>query len=923
MTPLVVPGYDRSVLVGRESERQTIATLLASARVGESRVLVLLGEPGIGKSTLLAEAESMVGDMHVLRAGGLESEQVVPFAGLLQVLRPILDRMPQIPAPQARALSSALLLGGPGAGPGPTEPSRFAVGAATLSLLARAAEDHPVAVLIDDAHWLDQPSAEALVFAARRLASDSIAMVAAVRAHDAGAQLWTALPVLELQGLALGAAGQLVGAVGEQELARLHHLTAGNPLALLELKDQVDELAALPAESAVPVSEQVSRAFLGQVERLGADTRTVLLVAAADSANVASVLAAAQQLGVPTPHLTEAEDAGLIEVRDDRVDFRHPLVRSAVYGAADAATRRAVHRALAAVVPRDETDRLAWHLARGASPPDEETALVLEGIARDAAARGAHAIAALAHERAAELGGDPNRAPARLAAAGEAAWLAGLTQRAVRLLDRALTAEPEPPLRGHVLEVRGAVQTRCGSLHDALVMYLAAARAEHADPDLAIRLSADAVHAAFYLLEPDAALQASSTIEGLLARCHDSWTRALGTAASGMAMVLFGSGAEGVKRLRSAVPRLVIRDEDLDVHQFRLPLLIQGSLWLRDAGPRRNVLNAAIERLRQRAALGSLPYLLMHVARDGAASDRWQDADAAYVESIRLARETGQTTDLAVSLSGSAILAARRGSADECRAHVREAEALSRRSDIGLALVWLTAAQGDLAAGFGDVAAAAQCYERLGRFLRERRLADPDPSCAPELVEVYVHQSRLDEARDLAQEFSGQAAAKGHSWALARAERALAVAAGSDAEDHFRAALELHERTPDRYERARTELALGAWLRRERRRIEARPVLASAVASFDELGAHPWADRAARELQATGATAHRNPSAAAKLTPQERQIAQLLASGRTTREAAEALFLSSKTVEYHLRHVYQKLGIRSRAELAEALTPRS
>jgi DNA-binding CsgD family transcriptional regulator len=333
----------------------------------------------------------------------------------------------------------------------------------------------------------------------------------------------------------------------------------------------------------------------------------------------------------------------------------------------------------------------------------------------------------------------------------------------------------------------------------------------------------------------------------------------------------------------------------------------------------RDAVNLAIVRMRELAALGSLPYLLMQIARDGATADRWEDAEAAYLEAIRLARETRQSTDYAVCLAGLAILNARRGRTQECLDHVAAAADVARRNNIRLASFWLELAQGDLAAGAGDTAAAARHYEALESALLATGLADPDQSCVPELVEVYVHLGRVDDACGLAGEFAARAEAKGQPWSLARSERALGVCGSGDAAaDHFRLALELHAKTPDLYETARTQLAFGSRLRRERKRVEARPVLRSALETFERLGAAPWADRAAQELGATGETVHRREAdPVEQLTPQERQIAQMLAAGRTTREAAAALFISPKTVEYHLRHVYLKLDIRSRSALAE------
>lgn len=907
------------MLVGRVSERRVISTLLAGARVGDSRVLVLSGEPGIGKTALLAEAETLAGEMRVLRAQGVESEQFVPFAGLLQLLRPVLPLLETIPAPQSAALSSALLLGSSAT----AEPSRFAVGAATLSLLSRAAEDRPLAVLIDDAHLLDNSSAEALVFAARRLLSDAVAILAGVRAGEPGSATWSALPVLPVDGLDLDSARELVrrasGSVRREQLVRLHRATAGNPLALLELGDHLGQIEAVPLDAPLTVSEHLVRSFIGRVADLSEGARAALLVAAADSTSLTTVHRACRVLGTAELSLAEAEDAGLLAVRGDRIEFRHPLVRSAVYGDADPETRRAVHRALAGVIPADQTDRLAWHLSEGAVAPDEVTAVTLDRVAAQATARGAHAIAASAHERAAELTASLEHLAKRLASAGEAAWLSGLSERAVALLDRALASGPDALLRAHIQALRGAVETRCGSLDAALATLVEAADTVQAsDPDTAVTLLADAIHVSFYLAEPAAAMRACVTIDSLLDSCADPYARVLGSMASGMALVLNGSGVRGIARVRGAAYSLVL-PEAAPADGFRLPVRLLGALWLRDSGPLRNEVGDAIDRMREQAALGSLPYLLMHIARDAATSDRWDDAESAYQEAIRLARETGQSTDLAVSLAGLACLDARRGREQECRAYVEAAEDLCRKNHIRLGSFWLELAQGDLASGLGDPGAAVGHYEALESQLVATALADPDQSCAAELVETYVQLGREKEARRVADEFASKAEAKGQPWSLARSGRALGLCtSNSTSEAHFRSALALHAETPDRYETARTELAFGARLRRERRRVESRPFLGSALRTFEDLGAAPWADRAAQELRATGETVRRREADVMdELTPQERQIAQLLAKGRTTREAAAALFISPKTVEYHLRHVYLKLDIRSRAALAE------
>ncbi|HET6625864.1 MAG TPA: LuxR family transcriptional regulator, partial [Nocardioidaceae bacterium] len=883
-------------------------------------------EPGIGKTAMLEEAATLVENMRVLRARGLESEQSVPFGGLLQLLRPVLALLDRIPRPQADALGAALLLE-PRTG---ANPSRFAVGAATLSLLSRAAEDGPIAVLVDDAHVLDQPSAEALVFAARRLLTDAVAIIATVRPSEPGTSPWTALPSFDLRGLTLSAARELLAktATGQstahqltgEQLAGLHQATAGNPLALLELGEQLDRIATLPPGSPFVVSTELTRRFIGQVADLTAGARSTLLVAAADSHSLAVIHQACLRLGLPGARLTEAVDAGLVTVSGDRLEFRHPLVRSAVYGSADAGTRRTVHRALAAVLPEDESDRLAWHISEGAVTPDEPAAATLDSVARRASARGAFAIAARAHERAAELTIPSQLLAQRLASAGRAAWLAGAGEHAVLLLARALDNASTPQLRTTIQELRGAVETRSGRLDEARsTLSQAAAEAEAIDPDMAVRLLSDAIHVSFYLAEPATALNAAETIESLLGVTVDPRSRFHGTMACGMARILGGAGEAGVEQLRRAVA-LTPDADTFEEDQLHLPHQLLGPLWLREAGASRKLLDGAIDRLRDQTALGVLPYLLMHIARDDATTDRWDDAEAGYLEAIRLATETRHSTDQAASMAGLGWLWARRGRVQEFREMVPAALELCRTTQVHIGTAWLMFAQGDLEAGLENPAAAARHYEALEARLRDAGLSDPDLSPAPELTEAYLHLGRTEDAHRVAAGFEAKAVAKGQPWALARAERSLGLCApDASGEAHFRSALELHRQTPDSYETARTELALGARLRRGRRRVDARPHLRSALATFQDLGAAPWAHKAVQELDATGETVHhRAVDALDQLTPQERQISRLLAQGRTTRETAAALFISPKTVEYHLRHVYVKLGVRSREALAEA-----
>lgn len=687
---------------------------------------MLVGEPGIGKTALLTEARALAGPM-VLTARGTESEQMVPFAGLLQLLRPVIGLIDRIPPAQRDALSSALLLDSPVA-----EPNRFAIGAATLSLITLAAEDRPILMIIDDAHLIDSPSAEALIFAARRLGSDAVAMLAAVRPGSPGAA-WTDLATMPITGVDLAAAEQLIGGDGralrQDQISRLHRATAGNPLALLEFRHHVDRLDTVPEQFPLSLSEELGQTFAGQAAGLSEQARIALLIAAADNVTPAVGYAAAVRLGLSGSGLGEAEDAGLITVEGDRIDFRHPLVRSAVYTAADPRLRRAVHRALAQVLPAADVHRIAWHLAASVVDPDETTAGLLEEVAGKATAQGAYAIAANAWERAAALSVEPRLELTRLVRAAESAWAAGQPDRTRQLLDRVLAAGPDRRLRAHVHELSGSVEARCGSLDRALATLLQAAEAiKGDDPAAGVRLLADAVHVCCYLPAPHPARLAAAEIDRLLGLTDDPAAQALGTMAVGMASVIDGDGRRGAELIAESASRLV-QPDDLEAELFRLPLRVESALWLRESSETRAVIGQTIDRLREEGALGSLPYLLMHIGRDAATTDDWDGAESAYQEAIRLAGETGQTTDLAVAAGGLACVLARRAAADRCREVIDLAATIAERNHIGLAATWLDFARGDLDFVQGRIDGAIAHYRRLNERLLEVGFADPDQWC--------------------------------------------------------------------------------------------------------------------------------------------------------------------------------------------------
>ena len=906
------------MLLGRRDERLALDRLLAQARRGESGVLALVGEPGIGKTALLEHAAQQAEGMRVLRARGIESEAEIPFAGLAELLRPALAALDRIPAPQASALAGALALAPAHAG------DRFAVGAATLSLLSATAEERPLVLLVDDAHWLDASSAQALLFAARRLVADPVALVISAREGEPSLLDGADLRVMHLAGLAGSDAATLLSesGLGADVAARLIQTTGGNPLALLELAADGARLATMAPTAPVPISTSIARAFLRRFDGLPEATRRMLVLAAtSDRGDIVVLTRAAARVGCDVHDLVAAEGAGLVTLPPGAVAFRHPLARAAVYAEAPAAERRAAHAALAAALPDHDVDRRAWHLAAAAVATDDRAAAALEQAGARARERSAYAVAASAFERGAGLSADADRRGRLLVEAADASWLAGDMQRALARLDEAEPQVREAVLLARVDHLRGLVAMRIGPVMAGYPLAVRAAeRIAATDPDGAVEMLAEAVRACFYSGDTPSMVAAATRATELAEPAGAARTRFLAATALGMALVADGQGEAGATSVRRA---LEIADAVGDEPEL-LPWRVVAAMWLREADAGREPIARAFDQARAQAAVGVLPSLLHLLARDQATTDRWPAAETSYDESIRLARETGQRVELGAALAGLAWLEARQGRAADCRAHAAAALELCDELGVGLYGAWALQALGDLELGLGNVALAAEHHEALVAALLQRGIADVDLSPGPELVDAYARLGRPDEAGRAAADYATRAEAKGQPWALARAARCRGlVAEADDMEAWFTRALALHERTPDVFETARTRLAFGARLRRARLRVRAREELGAALAAFEQLGAPSWADQAGAELEATGATARRrDASTVDDLTPQELQIARLLAEGRTTREAAAAIFVSPKTVEYHLRHVYDKLGIRSRQELAAALDAR-
>jgi DNA-binding CsgD family transcriptional regulator len=891
-------------LLGREGERAVLDGLVAGAREGRSGALVLRGEAGIGKSALLDYAAARAHDVTVVRALGVESEAELEFSALLDVCRPLLDWLAYLPARQADALRGAL-------GLGPCRPvDRFAIGAATLNLLATASAQAPVLVLVDDAQWLDRSSADALLFAARRLDRERVAVVLAAREDDAGPRFEApGLDSLALGGLGEDAIAELLGATPEVASA-VRAATAGNPLATLEVRPSLTaaQLAGLePLVDPLPAGATMERAFAARAASLPHHARTALLVAAVSpSTGLGPVVAALAELGAGPAALEQAEDAGLIRIELDRVAFRHPLVRSAVFHAASPSERRAAHRALAGSTRDDER---AWHLAGAALGPDEEAAAALAEAARRTRARSGYAGAASALERAARLTPDAADRRARLQEAAEAAWLAGRRDAGIALVEEALDGAADPLERARMLHLRGHIERLAGNLAEAIdLLREAATLAEPVDPATAVTMLGEAATAALHAGLPAAALDAGERARAL-APADGSAADFQADFALAQALYANGRAAEGEPRLERMLRALAARpgvDDPVD--------LILGSIaaaFVDRAEHGLELAERAIALAREQGAYASLHRALGAAGANARRLGRWDEAYAYTSEALALARESGQTTIVAHTLTHLAFIDAARGDEARTRAHIGEALELGER--LGVTADWPERALALLELTLGRFEEAAARLERLELSAVEHgSTAD-----GADLVEAYVRLGDEERARTAFSRRESYGPRAGAADAGASAARCRGLLAGDDEfEAHFRDALALHEQAADAFAAARTRLALGERLRRAGRRIDAREELRAALDAFTALGAEPWAGRARAELQASGATLRRRAAhEGEELTPQERQIAAHVAQGKTNKEVAAALFLSHKTVDFHLGRVYRKLNVRSRGEL--------
>jgi DNA-binding NarL/FixJ family response regulator len=907
----------RPTLRGRADECALLDTLVDAIRRGEGRSLVVRGEAGIGKTALLEYLVRSASELTVLRAVGVESEMELAYAGLHQLCASLLDRLDRLPTPQRQALEVAYGLSAGGA------PDRFLVGLAVLSLLSEAADERPVLCLVDDAQWLDRASALTLAFVARRLLAERVGVIFAAR--EPGGEL-AHLPELEVRGLLRDDARALLGAtvwlrLDERVSDRIVAETHGNPLALLELPRGLTarQLAGgFGLVEAQGLAGRIEESFVRRVETLSDDARRLLLVAAAEPVgDPLLLLAASERLGIAVSAV-DAETDGLLAL-GERVTFRHPLVRSAVYRTATREQRRDVHLALAEATDRSvDPDRRAWHLATAAAGPNEPVAAELEQSAARAQARGGLAAAAAFLHRAVALSGDPEQRVRRALAAAQASLHAGIFDGAVELLALAEAATPDELQMAHVELLRGQVAfaSNLGTTAPPLLLK-AAQRFERLDPGLARDTYLDAWGAALFA----------------------------GRLASAGSLVEVSRAAKSAPR-----PTRPLRPSDL---------LLDGLTTFVTEGP------AAAAPLLRRAT-AAFADEASDEASPGQENFRWGwmttippnilwDEDSWHAISARHlkeARDTGALARLPIDLADWGIFCAWCGDFGAAAVAIAEAEAITKATGTHLApyaqlLLFALRGQSDALpliestirdAGTGGQGLSVQwaewvsaiLFNGLGRYDRafasaQRAAEGPPHHVSPwaltELIEAAARTARPDVAGGALERVMATTAPSSTDWGRGMQARCRALLSeGDGAERLYREAIERLARTRRRPELGRAHLLCGEWLRRESRRVEARQHLHAAHDTFTAIGMEAFAQRARAELLATGEKVRKRTLATRdELTAQERQIAALARDGVSNPEIAARLFLSRRTVEWHLRNVFTKLGIRSRQELTGAL----
>jgi len=906
-----------SELLDRTSEREVLDRLLADARAGSSAVLVIRGEAGIGKTALLRYATRHASGFRVVHVAGAEAEMELPFAGTHQLCAHLLDSVDALAAPQQDALNVAL-----GLASGEV-PDRFLVGLAVLGLLSAAAEERPLLCLVEDAQWLDAATGLVLGFVARRLLAEPVAMIVTLREPNSRHE-FDGLPELLLHGLPEEHALTLLsralpGRLDERVRDRIVGETHGNPLALLDLPRSMSAAELAGGFELLPATElprHIEDRYLRRAGELPEATQQLLLLAAAETmGDPRLVWRAADTLGIEESSLAPAEDAQLVEV-GARIRFRHPLVRSAVYRAAAPSERRAAHGALAeATDPNADPDRRAWHRARAAVGVDEAVAAELERSAERARARGGAAAAAAFLARAAELTPDPKERGRRALAAAQAKFDAAASDEVLELLASAELAPLDELQRARLERLRAEVAFSRTRGSDAPTLLLEAARRlERLDAGMARETHLEAMAAAMFagrLGDKPGVLEAAEAAQAAPAAPQPP--RPIDLLLDGLAIRFTEGYAAAVPRLRRALGAFC-NVEELDATDVRwlwLACRLAQDLW--DDELWYLLATRGVRVARETGTLSVLPItatyhasLHVHAGAFAEASSLIEEADA-----------VAHATELASLKYASLMLAAWRGNESEALDLIEAGRlnVTARGEGMGLGIIeWATALLYNGSGRYAEALAAAErgCkHDDVGLFAWS----------LVELIEAGVRSGATDAASAALTQLRERTQASGTDWALGieAGSRAL-LSDGPDAEPLYRQAVERLSSSRGVVHLARARLLYGEWLRREGRRVDAREQLRSAHETFSRIGASAFAERARRELLATGETARRRIDETREaLTPQEVQIAGLASAGRTNPEIGAELFISPRTVQYHLHKVFAKLDISSRKELPRAL----
>jgi DNA-binding CsgD family transcriptional regulator len=905
------------VLHGRDAEQARLAALLVDARGGRAGAVLLHGEPGAGKSALLEDLVAGAGHgWLVLRTQGVESEAPLAFAALHRLLRPVLGLLDRLPGPQSRALRSVFGQEDMDA----VQP--FLVALATLSLLTEAAEGAPVLCVIDDAQWLDQATADAVLVASRRLGADQVAVVFAARDGEGRTFAPVDIPTMALAPLPDAAARAVLreaagGAVPDDVADLLLTQAAGNALALVELPTTLNR-EQLAGDEPIPpqlhLTSGMERVFLDRCRRLPEPVQTLLLVAAADDAGqVAALRHAAALMDLPPDAVDAAERSGLIVVEGGTVRVRHPLVRSAVYQAATSMERRQVHRALAeAIDAGDDPDRHAWHRAAAVDTPDAGVAVDLDAAAARAERRGGYAAAAAAYERAAELTAGEQPRAARLFAAARNAWQAGQTPRARTLTTAAREQADDRVLRADIDRLRGRIEVNVGSAIDAHRTFTTAARTVAADDptralELAVAAALLSAHGADSGTTLDVSALATDAATGDIPR-----TRCLGHLLLSLNQASAHEWTTGLASLRAALHAgTAVVDPDVLAH------LGNTALHLGDDEAHLRCFTRMLAGARDAGAAMLVLYALPRLGFTQLVTGRWTALRSTAEDALALSNSAGQRPLAAVPLGLLTLLAALQGRhAAEYDALLADLEAVSLQPLGVLAdpvhdlTRW---ANGTHAAHDGDTRAALHHFGSI-RSSTLGRLA------AVDRIEAAVRAGDRQQAAAWVEQLAPFADGTRWPWALAAVDHGRALlAAPHDAPPLFESALAHQAHAGGHpYDQARTHLAYGELLRRSQRRVDARTHLRAALEAFDDLHAEPLAARATQELRASGETARkRDPSTLPQLTPMERQVAELVGQGMSNKDVAAQCWVSHRTVAFHLRNIFAKAGVTSRGELAQ------